>query len=365
MYSNNIGEVIFKKRKEAGLTQAQFAEHIGISKPAISKWESGYNMPDISMLPVLASYFDITIDELMGYHSQMTEERINELYIEFCDKLSYKCGDEIFQECREYINKYYFCYPLIFKISVLMYNHYTMSSCPESLLNEIIENTMRIQSEYNDSFIVNGAMYINACCNIQLKKYEDAEETLEKLITPVLNAPILLSFIYNENQKPDKAATILSRYVERNLVVNFEALPQLCLYSDESKFDEIANKTKELFDIFEAEKFYPSHLLRFYYILAVANCKYDKKDIAIKYLYKFIDLLEKTKLDFKSGRELEGVFSVGNSELIKEYFEQPPINPQMILNTIKEHLINNSSFESLFDNKDYIAIVQRLEAFKL
>jgi transcriptional regulator with XRE-family HTH domain len=45
-----IGTKIIEKRKEKGLTQEELADHLGISKPAVSKWESGQSYPDITLL---------------------------------------------------------------------------------------------------------------------------------------------------------------------------------------------------------------------------------------------------------------------------------------------------------------------------
>ena len=61
-----IGTMIKKLRRERGLTQEEVAAHIGVSYQAISKWERGDGYPDITLLPTLAHYFGVTIDELIG-----------------------------------------------------------------------------------------------------------------------------------------------------------------------------------------------------------------------------------------------------------------------------------------------------------
>lgn len=53
-------------RKKKKMTQQELANAIGVSFQTISKWETGMNMPDISMLPVLAEYFQVTTDQLLG-----------------------------------------------------------------------------------------------------------------------------------------------------------------------------------------------------------------------------------------------------------------------------------------------------------
>ena len=54
-------------KEHKGVTQEQLGDSIGVSGQAVSKWENGSALPDIQVLPKLADYFGISIDELMGY----------------------------------------------------------------------------------------------------------------------------------------------------------------------------------------------------------------------------------------------------------------------------------------------------------
>ena len=63
---NTIGATIKKLRGAKGVTQEELAEAVNISYQAVSKWENG-GSPDLEMLPILANYFGVTIDELMGF----------------------------------------------------------------------------------------------------------------------------------------------------------------------------------------------------------------------------------------------------------------------------------------------------------
>ena len=61
-----FNEKLQKLRKEQNLTQEELAEKLFVSRTAISKWESGRGYPSIDSLKVIAKYFQITIDELIG-----------------------------------------------------------------------------------------------------------------------------------------------------------------------------------------------------------------------------------------------------------------------------------------------------------
>lgn len=59
-----IGKFIAEKRKETNLTQEQLAEKLNISKNAVSKWERGLNLPDVSIMQDLCRILNITLNEL-------------------------------------------------------------------------------------------------------------------------------------------------------------------------------------------------------------------------------------------------------------------------------------------------------------
>ena len=65
----NLGAKIKELRLKNGLTQENLANAFGITSQAVSRWESGESYPGIDIIPIIANYFGITIDELFGYHS--------------------------------------------------------------------------------------------------------------------------------------------------------------------------------------------------------------------------------------------------------------------------------------------------------
>ena len=78
-HSMSIGQTIKELRLRKGISQSELAEVFHISAQAISKWESDTSLPDISQLPVIASYFGVTIDELFEYPTDLEYERIDQM----------------------------------------------------------------------------------------------------------------------------------------------------------------------------------------------------------------------------------------------------------------------------------------------
>lgn len=74
MNQNKVGELIEHYRKEKGMTQQELADLLGVSNTAISKWENGNNLPDISMLEPLSNVLDIDMLELITAQNTTHEE---------------------------------------------------------------------------------------------------------------------------------------------------------------------------------------------------------------------------------------------------------------------------------------------------
>ena len=67
---------IAELRRKKHLTQQQLADVVGVSFQTISKWEKGAAMPDLTYLPMLAEYFDVSVDQLLGLKPFQEEEYV-------------------------------------------------------------------------------------------------------------------------------------------------------------------------------------------------------------------------------------------------------------------------------------------------
>lgn len=105
-----IGEKLRKLRRDRDMTQEMLASAFGVSPQAISKWECGDGYPDITMLPMIANYFKVTIDELMGNDEIGQQEDIRVFWNTY-----HKIRDRV--ERVEYIFGYTRKYPKEYKIA--------------------------------------------------------------------------------------------------------------------------------------------------------------------------------------------------------------------------------------------------------
>ncbi|MBQ4085700.1 MAG: helix-turn-helix transcriptional regulator [Clostridia bacterium] len=75
-----IGERIKAMRQQRGLTQESLAQDIGVSCQSVSRWEIGVCYPDIELLPALANFFGVTLDELMGMEELGSAQRKRDIF---------------------------------------------------------------------------------------------------------------------------------------------------------------------------------------------------------------------------------------------------------------------------------------------
>ena len=94
-----IAENIYQRRKEKNITQEELADFMMVTKASVSKWETGQSYPDILLLPKLATFFNVTVDELIGYEPQLSLEQIKKIYEDFSKDITKNGNIEVF--CNE------------------------------------------------------------------------------------------------------------------------------------------------------------------------------------------------------------------------------------------------------------------------
>ena len=102
----DIGANIKRLRKEKDLSQEMLAERLGVTFQAVSRWERGESYPDITMLPALASFFDITLDELMGMSKAKEEAEIQEIISRLQEYDAHYEGDKMCSTIENALEKY-------------------------------------------------------------------------------------------------------------------------------------------------------------------------------------------------------------------------------------------------------------------
>ena len=110
-----FGEKLKAARKEAGLSQEQFAEKMSVSRSAVAKWESDKGMPDVSNLKVMAKLLDVSIDYLLDEDEKLSFNETKEAINPESFEVTGKCRDRRDAACLSKFSKADAIYPLIRK----------------------------------------------------------------------------------------------------------------------------------------------------------------------------------------------------------------------------------------------------------
>lgn len=108
-----IGAVIRKYRKEKGYTQEELANRLGVTGPAVNKWENGVTLPDITLLAPLARLLGISIDTLLSYREELSEGECRDILNELWRYMNSGAFAEGFAYAAEQVRLYPNCHGLM------------------------------------------------------------------------------------------------------------------------------------------------------------------------------------------------------------------------------------------------------------
>ena len=104
-----INQIIREKRKELSLTQEQIAEFLGVSTPAVNKWEKGSTYPDITLLPALARLLKMDLNTLLSFNEDLTDIEIENFVNELDKVVQEQDYQTAFQMAIDKIHEYPTC----------------------------------------------------------------------------------------------------------------------------------------------------------------------------------------------------------------------------------------------------------------
>jgi len=353
----NIGENIKNLRLAKNITQEKLAEYLNISAPAISKWERGETLPDITMVIPLASYFGISSDKLLGFDEALNKITMQKQLDEY-HQLSSVCK---WDESTAIITELRTNYPHDFQIALVYMYHFIGGRADNSqavlqqhaaefiplcerILNECTVNTIR----HNTSYIL--AKMHKACGN-----YEKAISSLDGFPTWFDTKDQMLEQLHDKDTEEFRYWVNMNMF--ELLAFAFNKAGKSIWYTNESMESRI-NATHQLVTAIEgyinASEYAPAHafIAAIYHeggkVLNIER-QYDK---AMEFYEAFLANLQKFKTFYCSGKAVASMPDKVMSDITARYGDY-------LHNTI-EWMKNTPFLEELRKNKDFFAMVEGL-----
>ncbi len=177
----SIGTNIYTLRKEKKLTQAQLAEKLGVSEQAISKWENGQCAPDVSLFPIIADYFGVSIDRIFGYHLNSYADEVKAIIKTADDSLdTYKEIEIVSEGLKKYPNSPDLKIYLAFSLSMINRISKDESERKEAA-NKAIALCTEVVDNCGDTKQVDEALNMLIRIYNETGSYQRAEEAISKL----------------------------------------------------------------------------------------------------------------------------------------------------------------------------------------
>lgn len=177
-----INEIIKKRRQELNLTQEKIAEYLGVSTPAVNKWEKGVSYPDITILPALARLLETDLNTLLSFNEDLSDKEIGE----FINKLTYLIQTKEFEAgyklAMEKIQDYSNSDRLIYSIVLSLEGSLLMSDVDDSeRYYEEIRNLYQRIINSEDVVVRNQVISKMISNYMQSKEYSKAQELINSI----------------------------------------------------------------------------------------------------------------------------------------------------------------------------------------
>lgn len=241
-----INKVIRKYRKEANLTQEQIAICLGVSAPAVNKWENGISYPDITLLSPLARVLKINIDTLLSFNEELTDKEIDLMANEIAELARNVSYQKAYERGAELIKEYATCDRLILSITSIL----------DCFLTQGVENQdgyeaqillwyeLIATSEKQEIASMAAASLVSKYTSKQ--EFEKAQQLIDCIPPAGYDKQLIQAMLFKNQGKNEKAYEIYERMLLKNANELWNIIQLIIrLLSQEEAF----NKTKRYIDL--------------------------------------------------------------------------------------------------------------------
>lgn len=202
--NETFGKRIYRLRKSANMTQKELANLLGISEPAVCKWETDSSMPDIMLLTPLARALHTDLNTLFSYEATLSPEQVK-AFADVAEEISNTKGtDAVMQYWTERLQEYPNCELLQMAYVKRLMKLQIQRAATEEQLHSMEEQLLKLSTS-EETVIKSEAQRYLASYYITTQKYEEAEALLSTLPYYDFNARHLTALLLQQKQEYDAA----------------------------------------------------------------------------------------------------------------------------------------------------------------
>lgn len=353
MNNLNIGETILRLRKEKNITQEQLAVMVGVTSGAVSKWETGNSVPDITLLSPLARALDTTLDTLLSFQQELSEAEVADIKKELTElflKSGYSAGEK---KCREYLRNYPNSIPLKFTAAGLMQMYLMMSEDrSEEFLKKKLKEALGLfyqAAESREPKYSPAALFSIASLEMMQENYEESEKVLKELPDTSIDPMLLYPSLYMKQGKLNEAMNLSSRMLLKNINQSYMELITMAQISKTQK-----NYDKAFFyldNAYKLQKIFKIGLNSAAYNYCRLYIETGDRNNAAKWFKVYVEGLISSGYDYQDNPCFESI-----------KLEINPEGQKIIRKKLMQSLLEEEELKVLEGITDYDEAVEKLRA---
>lgn len=353
-------------RLNKGVTQEQLAGILGISKGAVSKWETGTSLPDIMMLPSLADYYECSIDDFFE-ETSISPQKIKESYIDWGNSFNKEGFYDSFVKLKE-VSAHYLNNPKMLLSNVLVTINHLQIEHDQAVIFEAVEwcksiLTIVLDKATNASDISKATMLKATCHLFQgetervISEFENDDHFL------FISEPLLVQALVMTG-KLEEAKSILQKISYQFLLNLIASLEQLAKNEDDfQRFSKLISLRSKLIELFEVQHFHPGCLVTSYLNIAAKYLTFNEREGALRELTALVSLLENVSYPFKlEGNDVFNLIEDWLTELSDS--NEMPVNSQVLANQLVTLFKSKPFKDYLETDLNYQELEYRLEKWR-
>lgn len=347
----NIGKTILTLRKDKNITQEQLANMVGVSAGAVSKWETGNSTPDISLLSPIARALDTSLDILLSFKKEISEEEVNNIKEKLTEIFLNEDYEKANNECNEYIREYPNSAYLKLSIATLIQMYGMMDAKDEDIYKKRMEHSLELLYKVVDSDEIKYrtlALFSIAHIEMALENYEKSEKAIKEISSSSIDPMVLyVSLLEKQNKQKELFMTaegMLLQYLNQSgAMISILARQHKANneYEEAKSFLMALHKIQESFQIGMGSAAY-----------SLSNLYYEQDDmeLAAKWFKKYVKAIIDAGYDYSNNPYFKHVkLQLGNEG-------QKIIRKKMFLD-----ILENGKMDNLKGIKEYDEAIELLK----